>query len=134
MIQVNASAGFSNEDMTNDLYAQLLLVNPYRLWQVQVYNNVTGGSNDNYHICFDCISYRHYADRYFILIASLATDSVANTAVLADSRIVNDADNKSDCQTLAYDIFNNLCVKGVYCVIRYVDTWMDNNFDERSVF
>jgi hypothetical protein len=25
-------------------------------------------------------------------------------------------------------------VKGVYCVIRYVDTWMDNNFDERGVF
>jgi hypothetical protein len=93
-----------------------------------------GGYDNHAYTCFDCIGYLHYANNYNILISSMTTDSVANISVLTDSRIRNDADSKSDAVDLVNDIFNNLCVTGVHVVIRYVDEWIDNDFDERTTF
>ncbi len=62
---------------------QLDGINPYRLWQVQSYSNVSGFDHHAY-ICYDCIGYMHYANSYNILISSMATDSIANVAVLSD--------------------------------------------------
>ena len=64
----------------------------------------------------------------------MATDSVANKVVLGDQRILNDANSKADAIDLVNDIFVNLCVKGVHVVVRYVDEWMDNDFEDRSQF
>lgn len=130
---MNADEHLSNEDMTSSLFISLDLINPYRLWQAQTYSNVSGYNNHAY-TCYDCIGYLHYANTYDILISSLATDSVANTVVLSDSRIANDSESGKDCDVLVNDIFNNLCVKGVHVVVRYVDEWIDNSFDSRTVF
>ncbi len=92
------------------------------------------GFNNHAYTCFDCIGYLHYANTYNILISSMTTDSVANTAAVNDGRVYTDSNNKSDCDMLVTDIFNNLCVTGVHCVIRYVDEWIDGNFDERTNF
>lgn len=54
--------------------------------------------------------------------------------MLSDSRIVNDSNSGKDCDVLVDDIFNNLCVKGVHVVVRYVDEWISNDFDSRGVF
>jgi hypothetical protein len=69
--------------MVESTIAQLDAINPYRLWQVQSYNNVSGFENHAF-ICYDCIDYLHYANTYNILISSMATDSVANMTVLSD--------------------------------------------------
>ena len=119
--------------MVESVYTQLSLINPYRLWQAQSYSNVSGYDNHAY-ICFDCIGFLHYANTYNILISSMSTDSVSNTVVVNDSRISNDSDSKSDCDDLVNDIFNNLCVVGVHCVIRYTDEWIDSDLDERANF
>jgi hypothetical protein len=108
-------------------------VNPYRLWQAEVYANVSGFNNHAYQ-CFDCIGYLHYANKYNILIASMGTDSVANTVVTSDGRIASDANSGKDCDVLLSDIWNNLCVKGVHVVVRYVDLWIDDDFDTRTSF
>ncbi len=54
--------------------------------------------------------------------------------MLSDSRIVTDADKGSDCDVLVNDIFNNLCVKGAHCAVRYVDEWIESDFDSRLTF
>lgn len=69
--------------MVDSTMSQLDAINPYRLWQVQSYNNVSGPENHAY-ICFDCIAYLHYANNYNILISSVATDSVPNLTVVHD--------------------------------------------------
>jgi hypothetical protein len=74
----------------------------------------------------------HYANAYNILIAALSTDSVADVSVTTDGRILNDANSGKDCDVLVNDIFNNLCVKGVHVVVRYVDLWNDNDFEDRG--
>lgn len=131
IIQLNADANFSNQQMVASTETQLDLINPYRLWQVMSYQNVGGYDNHAYQ-CFDCIGYLHYANRYNIVVSSMATDSVANLTVLQDSRIVNDAESKSDCDDLVNDIWDNLCVYGVHVVVRYVDYWLDNDLEDRS--
>jgi hypothetical protein len=87
-----------------------------------------GGYDNHAMQCFDCFIYLHYANAYNILISSLATDAVANLTVLQDSRIVNDSNSGHDAIDLLNDIWNNLCVKGVHVVVRYVDEWMENDF------
>ena len=88
--------------------------------------------------CFDCFVYLHYANTYNILISSLATDAVANLAVLQDSRIVDDSNSGHDAIDLLNDIWNNLCVKGVHVVVNFtntifsskedIDEWVDHDF------
>ena len=93
-----------------------------------------GGFENHAYICFDCFGYLHYANAYNILISSMASDSVANVTVLSDSRISNDAESGKDCDVLVDDIFNNLCVKGVHVAVRYVDEWINSDFDSRVNF
>lgn len=64
----------------------------------------------------------------------MATDSVANVQVLTDPRIVSDSNSKSDAVDLVNDIFNNLCVTGVHVVVRYVDEWISDDFEDRNTF
>lgn len=116
--------------MVESTETQLDAINPYRLWQVMSYNNV-GGYDNHAFSCWDCFSFLHYANRYNIVISSMPTDSVANTVVLQDSRIVHDADSKSDAVDLCNDIWNNLCVYGVHVVKRYVDYWVDSDLEDR---
>ena len=95
-----------------------------------VYANVSGFNNHAFS-CYDCISYLHYANTYNIVLASLSVDSVANVSVTTDGRLASDAESGKDCDKLVDDIWNNLCVKGVHVVVRYVDLWNDNDFDTR---
>jgi hypothetical protein len=67
--------------MSSKTYEKLHQINPYRLWEVITYDNIGGYDNHAYE-CFDCFGYLHYANKYNILIASMATDSIANTSVL----------------------------------------------------
>ena len=95
-----------------------------------VYANVAGGDK-HFVKCYDCILYIHYANAYNIVLASLSVDSVANVTVTTDGRLASDANSGKDCDKLVDDIWNNLCVKGVHVVVRYVDLWNDNDFDTR---
>jgi hypothetical protein len=132
-MQLNADAALSNELMASSLVTQLDVINPYRLWQAQSYSNVSGSDKHSMK-CFDCFSFLHYANAYNVLVSSMTTDSVANRVVLGDQRILNDANSGHDANVLVDDIFDNLCVTGVHVVIRYVDEWMDNDFEERTQF
>jgi len=95
--------------------------------------------NENHAMkCSDCFIYLSYADNYNILISSLATDAVANSTVLQDSRIVDDSNSGHDAIKLMDDIWNNLCVKGVHVVVNFtntifsskedIDEWVDHDF------
>lgn len=64
----------------------------------------------------------------------MGTDSIANTVVTTDGRIANDSNSGKDCDVLLSDIWNNLCVKGVHVVVRYVDLWINDDFDTRTSF
>ena len=105
-------------------------VNPYRLWQAMVYNNVDGFDKHAFN-CFDCFSFLHYANTYNIVIASLTTDSAPWIEQTTNSVLATYADQSRDCDKIANDIWSNLCVKGVHVVVRYVDLWNDNDFDDR---
>ena len=83
-------------------------------------------------ICYDCFNYLHYANAYNVLISSVSTDAIANQVVLSDSRIVNDSNSKHDAGDLAEDIWNNLCVKGVHVAVRYIDEWIDTDFEDQE--
>lgn len=133
ILQLNADAGLDNEHMSSSTAEQLQTIDPYRRWQVISYNNI-GGFNDHAYECLDCIGYLHYANKYNIVIMSMPKDSDANLTVLQDSKIKNDSNSKSDAIDLLNDIWGNLCVTGAHVAIRYVDLWIDGDFDERTTF
>jgi len=83
---LNADDGIDNEQMSSSTWTELHKINPYRRWQVISYDNIGGYDNHAYE-CLDCFGYLHYANKYNILIASMETDSVANTRVLNNYRI-----------------------------------------------
>ena len=60
---------------------QLTQINPYRLWQVVSYDNISG-SDVHYVICCECEAYFHYGNKYDIVVSSLDVDSVANVTEL----------------------------------------------------
>jgi len=76
-----------NADMAKYVIAQLSTITPFRLWDIQVYDNIVG---DDLHqiTCNDCFFYMHYNNRYDIVISSLSNDTVANLNVTQDQRIV----------------------------------------------
>ena len=95
-----------------------------------VYANV-GGFENHAFTCFDCFSFLHYANSYNIVIASLATDSNPWIEQTTNSALVTYSNQSRDCDKIVDEIWSTLCVKGVHVVVRYVDLWNDNDFDDR---
>lgn len=76
-----------NADMATYVIDQLSYITPFRLWDIQVYDNIVG--DDLHQVqCNDCFFYMHYNNRYDIVISSLSNDTVANLNVTQDQRIV----------------------------------------------
>ena len=116
--------------MSMQTYSQLVMINPYRLWQVTTYDNI-GGFDNHAWTCYYCYAFLHYANKYNIFVSSLATDSVANTGVL-DAPLIADLSNSGvDAIDVTNSIWNNLCVTGVGTVERYVNLWTSDNYDTR---
>lgn len=108
-------------------------INPYKLWQTNVYANISGFNVHAYE-CFDCIGYLHYANRYDILIAALDPASVAN-ATAADSPVLfTEANSTAHAVDIVNYLYSLYCFAGVHVIERYQDEWTESEFDTRMSF
>lgn len=122
--------GLDNEEMAEFAWDALHLINPYRFWGIEVYDNI-GGGDDHYMICDDCFAYLHFQSKYDILIHSLGNDTVANTTVTTDASIADLANSKSHADDIANQIWSTKCVTGVHVIARAVDEWTDTDYETR---
>ena len=119
--------------MAGSIYSEMMMINPYRLWSVTVYDNIAG-YNEHAMSCYFCYLYLHYNNRYNIIVDSLDPESVGNSTVLQDPMIVNLSNNGEDAIDVTNTIWNDLCVTGVITAARYIDLWTYANFDTRQTF
>ena len=109
------------------------VINPYRLWQTNVYNNISGYNVHAYE-CFDCIGYLHYANRYDVLIAALDPASVVNATATYSPILITEANSSSNAVDIVNYLYTLYCFAGVHVIQRYQDEWTDSEFDTRMSF
>jgi hypothetical protein len=119
--------------MASQVTSLMNTINPYKLWQTNVYNNISGYNVHAYE-CFDCIGYLHYANRYDILIAALDTDSVVYEAAVNSPVLFTESNSGDDAVNIVNYLYSLYCYAGVHVVERYVDEWTDSYFDNRYSF
>ena len=116
--------------MASDVSVILDAINPYRLWQTSVYNNISGFDNHAYD-CYDCIGYLHYANRYDIVISALDSASVALTNAVQSPVLFTESNSKKDAVDIVNDLMSLYCYAGVHVIERYVDEWTNGYLDTR---
>lgn len=132
ILQLLADAHVSNKDMASQTFEQMDQVNPYRLWHVTAFNNLSG-NDKHYHICYDCYFYFHYGgNKYDIVISSLDPKLKAGDDVLSAEVEMYSNAYYVDSQDISEQLWYDLCLSGVSTVERGPDLWDDQDFDSRQ--
>ena len=132
ILQLLADAHVSNEDMASSTFEQMDQINPYRLWHVTAFNNLSG-NDKHWHICYDCYFYLHYGgNRYDIVISSLDPKSKAGDDVRSPEVEMYSSALYVNSQDISEALWRDLCLTGVSTVERGPDLWDDQDFDSRQ--
>jgi len=104
-------------------------IHSFKLWHVEVYNNLEGG-DVHWHTCYNCFLMLHWQNRYDVLAAAVDPTSTANFPLMQQS-LQGWADNGDDAHSIVNTLMSTQCYSGVSVIARYVDEWTYTDFADR---
>ena len=125
--------GKSNHEMGQYIFNSLAKIYPWKLWQVQVYDNVEGFPKHTFS-CVDCFNqYLHYKKKYNIVVEYVDKNSQANTNALKSQLMKGDLDSRQNCRQIHDKVVKKAAYTGLHIIDNGHHFEIFGNMGNRSI-
>ena len=126
-------SGAKNVDVAKNLHNILIKLYPWKLWQVQVYDNLEGFPKHTFS-CSGCFNqFLHYKKKYNIVVEFVDKNSQANKAALKNTLMKKELDSGMDCRQIHDKVKKKAAFTGLHIIDNGAHLERFSNMGDRAI-